>query len=519
VCNSFSGREHQRRRRVLPVGKLGARRKARPFIHFLEGNPMLRIFVALLVLCASVLANTRPDSPSVSTQKMPKISYRERTLPNGLKVFSLEDHSSPTVSIQVWYHVGSKDDPDGRSGFAHLFEHMMFKSTKNMKSEMMDRLTEDVGGFNNAFTADDVTVYFEVVPSNYLETLLWAEADRLGALTIDDPNFKSERDVVKEEFRQGYMARPYGRLELLIQQKSFVKHPYKRPGIGNIEELDAATLADIKAFHQTFYRPDNATLVVAGDFDPKQLDAWVDKYFGRIPRPNTALPRVTIKEPERTKEARYVEYGEHEPLPAVVISYLAPPQASEDAFALRLAGALLSSGESARLYQSLIYRQQIASQVDADTDFREHTGLFLLRATMASGKSAEEGEKALLAELKRLQTETISAAELEKAKNQVITERLKARETSNGKAFALGEAAVLLGDANRVNSDNERLLAVTAEDIQRVMKKYFTEKNRVVIHYLPKASPPGEMKMGEMKMSKNDWEADQSLALNEKGGR
>lgn len=458
---------------------------------------MLRIFVALVVMCASVLANTKMDTQSTPTQKMPKISYRERTLANGLKVYTLEDHSSPTVSIQVWYHVGSKDDPESRSGFAHLFEHMMFKSTKNMKAEMMDRLTEDVGGFNNAFTADDVTVYFDVVPSNYLETLLWAEADRLGALNVDDPNFKSERDVVKEEYRQSYLSRPYGRLELLIQQKSFTRHPYKRPGIGNIEELDAATLADVKAFHQTFYRPDNATLIVAGDFDQKQLDGWIDKYFGRIQRPNTPLPRVTVKEPERVKEARYVEYGEHEPLPAVAISYLAPPQASEDAFALRVASALLASGESARLYQSLIYRQQLASQVDAEADFREDTGLFLLRATMASGKTAEQGEKALLAELKRLQTEAITAAELEKAKNQVITERLRARETSYGKAFALGEAAVLLGDANRVNSDNERLMAVTASDVQRVMKKYFTDTNRVVIHFLPKNAPPdGQMKMG-----------------------
>src|SRR5215212_6958711 len=153
------------------------------------------------------------------------------------------------------------------------------------------------------------------------------------------------------------MSRPYGKLELLIQQKSYTKHPYKRPGIGNIAELDAATLSDVKSFHQTFYRPDNATLVVAGDFDPKQLDAWVDKYFGRIPKADGPLPRVTVKEPERTKEARYVEYGEHAPLPAVAISYLAPPQSGEDAFALRVAGAILSAGESSRLYQSLIYRQ------------------------------------------------------------------------------------------------------------------------------------------------------------------
>ena len=243
---------------------------------------------------------------------MPQLKFTDRTLANGMRVLSAPDPSSPTVAIQVWYHVGSKDDPQSRSGFAHLFEHIMFKSTKNMKSEMMDRLTEDVGGFNNAFTADDVTVYFEVVPSNYLETLIWAEADRLSGLNVDDPNFKSERDVVKEEFRQGVLAPPYGRFEYLLQQKSFLEHPYKRPTIGSIEDLDAASLKDVQEFHATYYRPDNATLVVVGDFDPKQLDAWVDKYFAPIAKPSRPLPRVEVKEPPRKSEIRLTEYGSND---------------------------------------------------------------------------------------------------------------------------------------------------------------------------------------------------------------
>ncbi len=196
-------------------------------------------FLTHAVLVASVLVAVQ--LPTAAQTRMPQLNFKDRTLANGMRVLSVSDSSSPTVAIQVWYHVGSKDDPQKRSGFAHLFEHIMFKSTKNMKSEMMDRLTEDVGGFNNAFTADDVTVYFEVVPSNYLETLLWAEADRLSGLNVDDPNFKSERDVVKEEFRQGVLAPPYGRFEYLLQQRSFVEHPYKRPGIGSIEDLDAAS--------------------------------------------------------------------------------------------------------------------------------------------------------------------------------------------------------------------------------------------------------------------------------------
>jgi zinc protease len=404
-----------------------------------------------------------------------------------MRVLTSADPSSPTVAIQVWYHVGSKDDPDKRSGFAHLFEHMMFKSTKNMKSEMLDRLTEDVGGFNNAFTADDVTVYFEVVPSNYLETLLWAEADRLAGLNVDDPNFKSERDVVKEEFRQSVLAPPYGRFEYLLQQKSFKDHPYKRPGIGSIEDLDAASLKDVQDFHATYYRPDIATLVVVGDFDQQQLDKWIDKYLASIPKPDRALPRVSVKEPARGAEQKITEYGAND-LPAVGFTYLIPRQADPDADVLQVAEAILSSGESARLYHSLVYEQQLAAEASASADLREDLSLFLFTAVLSEGKKPEDAEKSLLAEIKKLQDAPVSTAELEKAKNQLITNELRERETGNGKAFALGEAAVLLGDPARVNTDLARIQAVTAADVQRVMKKYFTDNNRLVLYYLPQAS-------------------------------
>ena len=423
----------------------------------------------------------------VAQTRMPQLKFTDRTLPNGLRVLSAPDSSSPTVAIQVWYHVGSKDDPPQRSGFAHLFEHIMFKSTKNMKSEMMDRLTEDVGGFNNAFTADDVTVYYEVVPSNYLETLIWAEADRLSGLNVDDGNFKSERDVVKEEYRQSVLAPPYGRFFYLLQEKSFVEHPYKRPTIGSIEDLDAASLRDVQEFHSTYYRPDNATLVVVGDFDPKQLDAWIDKYFGPIAKPDRPLPRVKTKEPAREKETRFTEKGSND-LPAVGLTYLTPRQADADSDALRVADAILSSGESSRLYHSLVYTQQLAAEAEATSETREDASLFLLIAILSEGKKPEDAEKSLLAEVKRLQDAPVSAAELEKAKNQIITDQLRQRETSNGKALALGEAAVLLGDPARVNTDLARLQAVSAADIQRVMKKYFSDQNRMVLYYLPQAA-------------------------------
>ena len=442
-----------------------------------------------LFLAACLLATTQMTAQAQN--KMPQIKFADRTLANGMRVLTVEDHASPTVAIQVWYHVGSKDDPAGRSGFAHLFEHIMFKSTKNMKSEMMDRLTEDVGGFNNAFTSDDVTVYFEVVPSNYLETLVWAEADRLSGLNVDDPNFKSERDVVKEEYRQGVLAPPYGRFEYFLQQKSFAEHPYKRPTIGSIEDLDAASLKDVQEFHSTYYRPDNVTLVIVGDFESKQLDAWVDKYLGPVGKPSRPLPRVQVKEPPRKSETRLTEYGSND-LPAVGMTFLTPRQSDPDTDALRVADAILSAGESSRLYNALVYNQQLAAEVNSSAEAREDASLFVLTAVLSEGKKVEDAEKSLLAEIKKLQDAPVSAAELEKAKNQLITNQLRQLETSNGKALALGEAAVLLGDPSRVNTDLARLQAVTAADIQRVMKKYFTDSNRLVLYYLPEASKTKE---------------------------
>jgi zinc protease len=440
-------------------------------------------YFRVLLLACVVVSTAYP----LSAQNMPQLVFKDRTLPNGLRVLSVVDHSSPTVAIQVWYHVGSKDDPQSRSGFAHLFEHIMFKSTKNMKSEMMDRLTEDVGGFNNAFTSDDVTVYYEVVPSNYLETLIWAEADRLSALNVDDPNFKSERDVVKEEYRQSVLAPPYGMFEYLMQQKSFSNHPYKRPTIGSIEDLDAATLKDVQEFHSTYYRPDNATFVIVGDFDQKQLDAWVDKYLMPITKPDRPLPRVNVKEPARTAEMRLTEYGRND-LPAVGLTFLTPRQADSDSEALRIAETILSTGESSRLYRAIVYEQQLAAEVDARAELREDVSLFVLYAVMASGKKPEDLERSLLTEIKKLQDQPVASQELEKAKNQLITDQLRQRETSNGKALALGEAAVILGDPARANSDLARLQAVTAADVQRVMKKYLTDSNRFVLYFLPETS-------------------------------
>jgi zinc protease len=415
--------------------------------------------------------------------KIAPLAIKQRTLANGLKVVSLQDNSSPTVAVNVWYNVGSKNDPDGRSGFAHMFEHMMFKSTKNMKNEMMDRMTEDVGGFNNASTWDDFTNYYEVIPSNYLETLLWAEAERMANLNVDEGNFNSERKVVQEEFRQSVLARPYGMFSEYVQKLSYTTHPYKRTTIGTIEDLDAASLKEIINFHSTFYRPDNATLIVVGDFDQAQFDAWVDRYFTRVAKPGTVIPRVTVTEPARTEEKRYERTAPNVPFPAVAITYLGPSSKSADIPALQMAETILSGGESSRLYQSLVYKQQIAQQASFSVDNRVEGGLLDFTAIMSEGHTAAEGEKALLAELKKIQAAPVTAAELAKAKNQLITRAFQEREQNDGKAFAIGQAIIYLGDANAVNTTIQKLQAVTIQDVQRVMKKYFTDSNRVVLYY------------------------------------
>ena len=414
---------------------------------------------------------------------IPPIEYKQRVLPNGLQVYSVQDRSTPTVAIHVWYRVGSKHDPDKRSGFAHLFEHMMFKSTKNMPSEMLDRLTEDVGGFNNAGTYDDMTAYYEVVPSNYLQTLLWAEAERLGSLNVDDANFKSERDVVKEEYRYRVLAPPYGMLFHVMNIDSFVKHPYRRPTIGSIEDLDAASIDDVRAFHTTYYRPDNATLIVAGDFDQKQLDGWIDQYFTKIDVPAVQIPKVDPTEPPRSEEKRVTEHGANVPLPAIAFTWLTPPASHADSVPLTVVSTILSDGDSSRLQEKLV-RGEISQEAFAYADLREDVGVFAIASIMASGHKPAEAEKIIREELNSLATKGASAAELEKAKNLILTSELRERETNNGKAFALGEAISLEHNANVVNEELAQIQALTAADIQRVVKKYLIDGKAVVITYV-----------------------------------
>ncbi|MEP7099968.1 MAG: pitrilysin family protein [Burkholderiales bacterium] len=449
---------------------------------------MLRRTAALAACVFAPFAFAAKPLPQDAALKIPPIAFSERTLPNGLQVIAVPSNASPTVSVQVWYHVGSKDDPASRSGFAHLFEHLMFKSSAHLKAEQFDRMTEDVGGSNNAFTSNDVTGYTDLVPSNHLEVLLWAEAERMSNLNVVQDNFVSERAVVEEEYRQRILASPYGRFGNAIPQAAYQVHPYQRPSIGSIEDLEAATLADVVAFHATYYRPDNATLVVAGDFDAPQLDAWVDKYFGRVPKPATPLPRVTTVEPAWSADRSATVTGPKVPLPAVALVWLAPPVTSDDAVALQVAAALLSGGESSRLNQSLVYRTQIASQASFDADLRAGPGLLIASAVAASGKPLAAVQQALLAEVLRLATQPVSAAELAKVKTQVLTAALLLRQTPEGLASAVADAAVLGGGAAHVNTDLVALQKVSAADVQRVMQRYVAAPHKLALQYVQEGS-------------------------------
>ena len=415
--------------------------------------------------------------------KLPPLGLSERRLANGLQVVALPLAGGGTVAVQMWYRVGSKDDPAGRSGFAHLFEHMMFKRTRHMADEMFDRLTEDVGGVNNAFTAADTTAYQSEVPSNHLERLLWAEADRLAHLEVDQAAFDSERAVVKEEYRERVETSPYGRLLNALPTFAYERHPYKRPGIGNIAELDAATLADVRDFHATYYRPDNATLIVAGDFDPAQLARWVDRHFGRLPRPEGAVPRVTVSEPQRTQGRREKLVAPNVPLPAVALLWQGPRAAHPDAPALQVAAALLAGGDSSRLHEALVYRARSAQAAGLSADLNADAGMIAAYAIAASGAKLDTLEAALQAEIERLARGPVSSAELDKVRTQLLTAKVDERQTPQGQAAALGWAQVMHGDLREAERELARLQAVRASDVQRVLRQHLLQRPHISVEY------------------------------------
>lgn len=435
---------------------------------------------AALALAA---APALPAWAAAGPVSLPPLPLRERRLANGLQLVALPMAEAGTVSVQVWYRVGGKDDPPGRSGFAHLFEHMMFKRSRHMPDEMFDRLTEDVGGQNNAFTAEDMTAYQNEVPANHLERLLWAEAERMAHLQVDQANFDSERKVVIEELRQRVLADPYGRLFNALAPNTYEAHPYRRPVIGSEADLNAATLDDVRRFHATYYRPDNALLIVAGGFDPGQLDAWVDRYFGPLQRPDGAIPRVAVTEPPRSRDARVALTAPNVPLPAVALLWKGPAAAHADAPALQIAQALLSAGDSSRLNEALVYRAQSAQAAGFAAELNADAGMLVAYAIAASGQPLAKLEAALLQQIQRLAEQPIAPAELAKVRTQLVTQALLGRQTPQGQAGAIGQAVLLLGEARAAERTLARLQAVSAADVQRALKTHVLGRRRVTLEY------------------------------------
>ena len=426
------------------------------------------------------------STPSASTDlpalALAPLALTRRLLPNGLELITLPSPSA-SVSVQVWYRVGAKDDPNGRSGFAHLFEHLMFKRTRYMADEQFDRMTEDVGGDNNAFTADDLTAYQCVVPAQHLEPILWAEAERMAHLMVDQANFDSEREVVKEEFRQRVLAEPYGRLFNAVAGFGYQTHPYRRPVIGNIDDLNAATLQDLREFHQRYYRPDNALLIITGAFDAAPMNRWVDHYFGSIRAPAAPIPRVQTMEPRRLKHELHRLAAGTEPLPAALLIWQAPPAGSADAITLQVVQGLLALGDSARLNESLVYRLQLAQSAGFEARLNADAGLLVAHAVAADKQSADSLVAPLEREVQSLAEEPLTQPELDKVKAQLLTAALVKRQTPLGLGEALGQAALLRGDASAVNRELAELQAVTVADVQRVLRREVLRAPRVTVLY------------------------------------
>jgi zinc protease len=467
------------------------------------GKAALLAFVALS-LCATRLwaggpgsvppAAAQSSAQSSAVPAAPPVEPRplrieSRLLNNGLRVLVVEDHTTPILNLQVWYHVGSKDEQPGRSGFAHLFEHLMFKGSAHVPPEEHSRAIEAAGGVDNAYTNDDVTVFWETVPSNYLERVMWLEADRMATLTVDEANFHSEREVVKEERRMRVEDPPYGRVFEDLYAAAFSVHPYHHTTIGSMDDLNKASLADVQEFYRTFYRPDNATVVIVGDVAPE--DCWdaAQKYFGGIPKPGQPVPRLKVVEPPQTEQKQLTKsYGSNSPLPAVIEGYKIPAAFAPDYYALNLASNILSAGESSRLYRRLVYETQIAAQTAGIGNFTEDPNLFLAFAVMNQGKTAEEGRAAIEAILAQMRSDPVSPAELAKAKNQMMAGFIFGRVGDQQTADALGQAAVIGKDPELINRDPASFLRVTPADVQHVAQEYFIA-TRCTVMFIPPPAP------------------------------
>jgi zinc protease len=429
------------------------------------------IIITLLLAASSKFAFSQP------------LNVTEKILPNGLKVLLMEEHKAPVVTFQIWYKVGSRNECLGKTGLSHMLEHMMFKGTKKHGPKTFSQTVQRNGGNDNAFTSHDYTAYFESFAADRIGISLDLESDRMQDLLIDPKEFASERDVVKEERRMRYEDDPVNTLEEQMMTVAFSAHPYQWPVIGWMADISNFTRDDLYRHYRTYYVPNNATIVAVGDFDTKTLLAGIEKSFGSIPR-GTDVPKVDAVEPKHLGERRVIVHKEAE-LPAVFAGFNAPTLKHADSYSLDVLQGILSSGKSSRLYRSLVYEKQIALYAGGDYDnISTDPNLFYVYAGVMPGKTPEEVEAALLAEIDRFKAEPVTDDELLKAKNQIESTFIMGRDSNFNQAMQIGQFESV-ASWKLLETYVDKIRAVTKEDIMRVAKEYFSGDNRTVGILLP----------------------------------
>ncbi len=444
----------------------------------------LHCAVALSAVIGAVIASTTVET----AVRPPKFDYQLHTLDNGLTVVLSEDHSTPIVHLQLVYHVGSKNEREGRTGFAHLFEHMMFKGSDNVPPDSHLTFISRVGGDGNAYTTEDETTFVETVPAQYLPLVLWLEADRMATLRIDRRTFEAERQVVKEERRWRYEDTPFGLLSEILYDQAYSVHPYKHTAIGSMEDLEAASIDDVREFFETYYVPENATLVLVGDFESDQALALVKQYFDRVPKARRPVPRDIPREPPLTGERRVsLTANQNWPLPVVIVAHHITYDGHPDAYPLHIAAKVLSDGQSSRIFRRLVYEEQIAVSASGAGTIIEDPNLFYAVSIVQPGRTPAESEAALIEEFERLKTELIGTDELQRAKNQFARDYVFTRATVEQKARHLSHAAVIHDDITTADAEFDIFMNISKEDVRRVAQTYFTEQNRLVVTVEPPA--------------------------------
>lgn len=415
------------------------------------------------------------------------IKFVEYDLPNGLHIILHVDKSAPIVSQVVTYHVGSKNEKPDRTGFAHFFEHLMFEGSPNIPRGEFFKLVQNAGGNLNAFTNFDQTVYFITVPSNQLELAMWMESERMLQLKIDSIGVETQRGVVKEERKQGLENRPYGSILEQTMAHAYKVHPYRWTPIGSSQYIDRATYDEFYQFYKSFYVPNNACLSIAGDIDIEKTKELIQKYYGDIPKGVGEIYRPKEIEPKQTAEVRDTVYDNIQ-LPAVIQAYHMPAQGTKDYYALSMLTTLLTGGESSRLSKRLIDKDKLALATQSIPFNLEDPSVFILFAIANFGRTNDEIEKVIDEEIEKVKSVNITDDEFTKIRNQVETGFIEKNSTVQGKAMQLGNYHVFFGDANLINSEIEKFMAVTKNDIQRAANEYLNKENRTVLYYLPKTN-------------------------------